>query len=214
VAIEYVHAITGGNLTFKWEDAAIVSEIHVGASVPDLLVQDLIDGARAAEASDQGRGYGQIARASGKQTLGTGVAVGITLELLGGWRVYSTKSSGVFTVLGGNLVKGDGSSPFRPNNLITYVNLLSAAATIVTSGGGGGGDGFNASDRTNLGEIKAVTDSIGSLEALVNAVWGGETGIRPALAEIKKGLENLKTTTSTILSQVRQILVDTVRKGK
>jgi hypothetical protein len=170
VAIEYVHSTAGGNITVKWIDVGITNEIHVGSAISDLLVQDLLNACRAAEGSSQGLAFGQIARASGKEILGTGVAVGITLELLGTWRIFSTKNSGVFTVLGGNAVKSDGSSPFRPNNQITYVNVLSAASTIVTTGGGGGGSDFTSNDRAALLEIHSGEAPI--VEAIRGGIFG------------------------------------------
>lgn len=153
MAIQYVHTIPDGTIIVKWQDGSIVQEIHVQDTISNLVVQDLLNACRAAEASLAGFAFPTIAAASGKEILGSGVTVGITLQLLGGWRVYSTKASGVFTILGGNLVKGDGSSPFRPNNLITYVNVLSASSTIVSTSGGGSGGGFTDSDRTRLVEI-------------------------------------------------------------
>lgn len=204
MAIEYVHTTPGGDITVKWLDGAITEEIHVENSINDLLVQDLLDAIRAAEDSIEGTTFGQIAAASGKETLGSGVTVGLTVQLLGDWKVYSTKSTGVFTVLGGNLVTEDGSSPFRPNNLITYVNVLSAAATIVTTEGGGGGDGFTSSDRTVLNGIEealaGVASDIADLETAVgtlgtdlNEVGGDVTGIATTLATLNLDLTFLKS---------------------
>lgn len=156
MAIQYVHTIPDGTITVKWMDTGISNEIHLQNTISYILIQDLINACRAAEASPQGVAFPSIASASGKETLGSGVAVGITLLLLGTWRVYSTKSSGDLTVLGGNLVKAGGASPFRSNPSVATFNILSASSTIVTTGGGGGGSFLDA-DRTKLAEIHAGT---------------------------------------------------------
>lgn len=185
MAIEYVHTIPDGTITVKWADTGLTYEIHLQNTIANILVQDLLNACRAAEASPQGSTYPSIASASGKEVLGAGVSVGITIQLLGNWRVYSTKSSGVFTVLGGNLVKPDGSSPFRPNNNITYVNVLSASSTIVTTGGGGGGSFLDA-DRTKLTEIHS----------------GGAPLVGAILDSIIDGLFTLKTAMKKILAVI------------
>lgn len=159
MAIEYVHTTPDGNITVKWVDAGITNEIHLQNTIADILVQDLLNACRAAEASPQGVAFDSMVSASGKETLGSGVSVGITLQLLGTWKLYSTKGSGVLTVLGGNLVKPDGSSPFRPNNNITHVNVLSASSTIVTTGGGGGSGGLTDEDRALITSNKATSET-------------------------------------------------------
>jgi hypothetical protein len=163
VAIEYVHEIAEGAITVKWLDGAIAHEIHVDATISTLLVQDLLNAIRAAEDTLDGITFGQIATADGKKSLGGGVYGMLTVELLGDWLVYSTKSTGVFRVTGGNLIRHDESDPFRPNNLITYLNIQSAAATIVSiEGGGGGGDGFTSADRAVLNGIEETLAGVAS----------------------------------------------------
>lgn len=215
MAIQFVHTTVNGDITVIWEDGAVVREIHIEDTITDLYVQDLVNAIRAAEESPQGMAFGSIALSEGKAYLGVGVYTGITLQLLGDWRIYSLRASGVFRVLGGNFLRLDGGDPFRPNLAITEFVIQSAAATIVTTeGGGGGGDGFNSSDRANLGDIKAVTDSIGSREELVDAIWQGEGGIRQALVDISKALETLKKSTSTILLHTRQLFLGDTRDSR
>jgi hypothetical protein len=169
VAIEYVHSTPDGNITVKWVDTGLTNEIHLADTITNLLVQDVLNACRAAEASIQGQGYPAIAAASGKESLGVGVTTGITVQLLGTWVIYTTKTTGVFRVLGGNLVKPDGSDIFRPNNAVSEVNIQSAAATLVTTGSGGG-DGFTSSDRTTLNATKTAVDGIASLLTAMNTI--------------------------------------------
>ncbi len=206
MAIEFTHSTVDGDITVKWQDGGDAHEIWVDAAISDLLVQDLVNACREAEESEVGAGFPQIARASGKDNLGPGVATGITLELLGDWRVYSQKTTGVFRVLGGNLIKGDGSDPFKPNNLITHINILSANSTIVQTGeGGGSGDGFGTNDREKLNAVHAVTEDLEGTDALVTAIWSGEGGIRGTLQGLLKTLKAVAASATTILQISRNI---------
>ena len=84
-----------------------------------------------------GMGYGQILEAFGKQDLGGGVQVGITVVLLENWKVKFADRPGLDTVSvrvsGGNLVGDAGHNPIEPS-LYTQVTLAnSSSATIATS---------------------------------------------------------------------------------
>lgn len=198
MAIEYVHEIAEGAITVKWLDGAITEEIHVEDTISTLLVQDLLNAIRAAEDTLDGISFGQIASADGKKSLGGGVYGMLTVELLGNWLVYSTKSTGVFRVTGGNLIRHDESDPFRPNNSITYLNIQSAAATIVSiEGGGGGGDGFTASDRAVLNGIEetlaGVASDLTQVGTDVDQIGTDLTAISTTLGSLNLDLTFLKS---------------------
>lgn len=116
------------------------NEINCSNDIDTLLVQDLNNVIREAEASPIGMCFDTICNTSGKEDLDVdnGVQVGITLELLGNWLVYSEKTSGRFRVTGGNLLRSDGEDPFKENTLVSYVNIQSAASTIVSVSSGSG----------------------------------------------------------------------------
>lgn len=153
----YLYYSTYGYLLFDF----LQEIIFVEDTIINLEVQEIINGIRSAEASIPGIGYAQIGDASGKENLSLAppVQTGITVQLLGNWRIYSERVSGVFRVLGGNLLRADGADPFQPNNFITYLNIQSAASTIVTTGGSSG-DGFTSNDRTMLQGVATDTTSI------------------------------------------------------
>lgn len=136
MTVEYVYTYTDGTMTFNFDDSIIETSL----SIDTLEIQDLVNGSREAEYSWTGMCFGKICNASGKEYLDTdnGVQVGITCVLLGDWKIHSQKISGVFRVLGGNLVQVSGGDPFLPNNLITYINILSASSTIVQVSTGSG----------------------------------------------------------------------------
>ena len=93
---------------------------------------------------------------TGKNYLDTdaGIQVGITVQLLGNWVIYSEKDSGVFRVLGGNLVQVGGGDPFAPNPDLTYVNILSAASTVVSVSSG---SGLSTEEHNKLMSVPSTT---------------------------------------------------------
>ncbi len=109
--------------------------IHVTAPQTEVLVQDLINAIRAAEGTPEGMAYGQIARASGKAPIGGGVAVGMTVELLGEWQLKFWAGDYVARVAGGNLVGGPAGDPVAFTPGVQVVLVQSASATIVNAGG-------------------------------------------------------------------------------
>lgn len=84
----------------------------------------------------------QIVKGSGKQALGGGVTVGITLELIDDWRLSFEARDGIeegggtilCTVSGGNLVATNtfGNNPIKPTAFTQVVIAQSSSATIAT----------------------------------------------------------------------------------
>ena len=109
--------------------------IEITEPQTEVVIQDLINSIREAEASEEGIHYGQIATASGKEVLGEGVAVGITVKLLGNWQLHFWVGNYIAKVSGGNLVGGPGDDPIAYTEGVQVLLLQSAAATIVTSDG-------------------------------------------------------------------------------
>lgn len=136
MAITYYISTVTGYVLFDLTN----QEINISSDYDTLEVQEINDVIREAEASSIGSVFSRICDTSGKEELDTdtGVSVGITLELLDNWVIYSEKTSGVFKVYGGNLLRSDGADPFKANTLITYVVVQSAASTIVSISSGSG----------------------------------------------------------------------------
>lgn len=135
----YTYNYTSGDLVFDFIDEIIYCE----NTITVLDMQGLINGIREAECSEIGIQFPSIAAASGKNNLdvSTGVQIGITIELLGDWRIYSEKNSGKFVATGGNLIQGGpnlGGDPFKENPLVNYISIQSAASTIVNVSTGSG----------------------------------------------------------------------------
>lgn len=107
--------------------------------LPDtnLDLQYLVDQTRDAEDnSEPGMAYGQILEAFGKQDLGGGVLVGITVVLLENWRVkFADRPPGdtvSVRISGGNLVGDAGHNPVAPSAYTQVTLANSSSATIAT----------------------------------------------------------------------------------
>lgn len=123
-----------GDLQFYWT----AQEIYVENTIDDLTAQELLDAIREVEDSPLGILNGKIADASGKTSLDASVQTSITLVLLEGWKVYSQKSSGFFSLKDGNIVRHDATTPFKANTNITYQQLLVQGGVITTVNSGSG----------------------------------------------------------------------------
>lgn len=113
--------------------------ITVESPQTTVTVQDLHDDIRLFEQLPQNLEEAQIANASGKQSLGGGVLVGITLELINNWRLAFAARPGpetvTCTVSGGNLVATNDYNN-NPIYATTYTQVIisqSSSATITAA---------------------------------------------------------------------------------
>lgn len=111
----------------------------INVPLPDVNVdlQFLLNSIRDAEDDiSPGMSYPKIADAFGKQDLGGGVLVGITVVLLDGWRVKFADRPGPSTVstsiTGGNFVGEAGANPVAPSEYTQVTTTQSSSATIIT----------------------------------------------------------------------------------
>lgn len=103
----------------------------------DVDVQDLYDACRQAEDSEIGIQYGKITNASGKESLGSGVSIGLTIELLG-WQLRFWSGNYVAKISGGNLVGGIAGDPVAYSPGVQVLLIQSAASTVVQISTGSG----------------------------------------------------------------------------
>jgi len=111
--------------------------IQVDAPQTTITIQDLLNQIRLYEELPINMDYGSLANASGKQALGGGSFVGITLELINDWRLAFEARPGPDTILctvaGGNLVATNqyNDNPIYPT-AFTQVNIAqSSSPTII-----------------------------------------------------------------------------------
>lgn len=111
--------------------------IQVDAPQTEVTCQDLLNQIRDYEELLINLDYGTIANAYGKQPLGGGSYVGITLELINNWRLSFEARSGptteLMTVSGGNLVAINdySNNPIYPTAFTQVVIAQSSSPTII-----------------------------------------------------------------------------------
>lgn len=112
--------------------------IGITEAQADVSVIGLLSDIREAEASLQGICYGAIASASGGESLGGSVSVGVTVALLDGWQVMFESGNYIAKISGGNLVGGLGGDPVAYSMGVQVLLLQSAASTVVLQSTGSG----------------------------------------------------------------------------
>ena len=111
--------------------------ITIEAPQTTISVQDLHDDIRLFEHLNQNLEESTIVNASGKQSLGGGVTVGITLELVNDWRLAFAARPGPetvnCTVTGGNLIATNqyDNNPIYPTAYTQVTITQSSSATII-----------------------------------------------------------------------------------
>jgi len=108
------------------------SLIEVISPQSEVTIQELINEIRTAEQSEEGVQYSKIADASGKASLGGGIAVGITVELLGNWQLKFWTGNYIAKISGGNLVGGPSDDPVAYSAGVQVLLIQAAASTVVT----------------------------------------------------------------------------------
>jgi len=122
------------NLTFFKLDRVI--QVDVGQT--EVTVQDLVNQIRDYEDELDFLDYAHIVNAYGKQDLGGGSQVGITMEIINDWRIqFESPGSGptiTVYIKGGNLVAINSYSdnPIKPSDYVTVIIAQSTAPSIVT----------------------------------------------------------------------------------
>lgn len=119
--------------------------INITSPQDTLICQDLIDAIRTEEASERGITYQQIATSSGKEDLGGGVYVGLTINLISPWQVKFWGGNYIAKISGGNLVGGILGDPVAYSAGVQVLLVQSASSTIVVTS-----DGLNAAQAALL----------------------------------------------------------------
>lgn len=145
-------------------------EQYIYVPAGDLNIQDLLNDIRQAEQSEVGILYPQIATASGKETLGGGVSIGMTLNLINWQLKFPDAPDMGYTVriYGGNLVGGVNGNTIAYSDGVQVLIVQSAASTIVTQSSG---SGLSAEQDTLLRQAVnyATSASLNSANAMTEA---------------------------------------------
>lgn len=142
--------------------------INITSPQDTLTCQELIDAIRTEEASASGIVYPQIATASGKESLGEGVYVGMTVNLIPPWQVKFWTGNYIAKVSGGNLVGGISGDPIAYSAGVQVLLVQSAASTVVVTS-----DGLNAA-QTALLQTAATESTKGRQMQTNKAIISGD----------------------------------------
>ena len=161
------------DITIDWT----VSPRIVEVPAPSLTVQDLYDTLRDKAALGEAMDDAEIIEGSGKDNLGEGVLVGLTIKLLNAKIKFEAQASPtVCTVLGGNLVavdeNGASMSPLEPSTNVSAVIAQSTSASLIE---GSGADPLAIADAV-WDELLTGHLTTSSFGALVNFLYGIEGG--------------------------------------
>jgi hypothetical protein len=122
--------------TFSFDEVNKVITVELPDT--EITVQQLINAIRDWEDELVNMDVAKIADASGKESLGGGLVVGITLNLLNDWQLKFADRPGPdfiqCTVKDGNLVGGIGGNPIKESAYTQVKLILSAAGTIAETG--------------------------------------------------------------------------------
>jgi len=114
----------------------LASKIDVDSGVADIDCATLYSAIKRAQASEEGIIYDRIGRGSGLNTLGPGVQVGLTVEVLGNWQLRFPAGNYIARIAGGNFIGGPGGDPIAYTAGVQTLLIQSAASTVVTMGAG------------------------------------------------------------------------------
>ncbi len=123
------------DLTVDWFSTPRI--ITIASPSTDITIQDLLDTCRELEDDLSNMVYDRLASAAGKEDLGGGVQVGITMTLLNAVLAFEARPGPTYAqcrVSGGNLVALDSSSiavsPIYPTAFTQILTTASSSATL------------------------------------------------------------------------------------
>lgn len=134
------------------------SQVVVDEGATDVDCAALYSAVKLAQASEEGIIYERIGKGSGLNSLGSGVQVGLTVELLGNWQLRFPAGNYVARVAGGNFIGGPGGDPIAYTAGVQTLLIQSAASTVVTLGGA-------------IPSIEDIAEVVPTPSEVADAVW-------------------------------------------
>lgn len=120
---------------FTFDFAGSIIAVDAGTNHIDCLA--LYHAIKIAQASEEGVAFSRIAAGSGLTEIAPGVRTGLTIVLLGDWRVKFPPGDYVATIDGGNLLGGPNADPLAASPGVTIILVQSNAATLIDVSGAG-----------------------------------------------------------------------------
>jgi len=126
-----------GDITVDWSVSPRI--ITVASPSTEIVIQDLHDTLRTLEAQSSGMDEAPIISSAGKESLGGGVAVGLTSTLLNAQLAFEARPGPTWVlckITGGNLVaKDSGGSDIDPRYPTAFVTVDRASSSSATTQG-------------------------------------------------------------------------------
>lgn len=135
-----------------------LSQVVVDEGATDVDCAALYSAVKLAQASEEGIIYERIGKGSGLNQLGSGVQVGLTVELLGNWQLRFPAGNYIARVAGGNFIGGPGGDPIAYTAGVQTLLIQSAASTVVTLGGA-------------IPSIEDIAEVVPTATEVADAVW-------------------------------------------
>lgn len=194
MAAGYVREVVGA-VTFQFDFENELINVDAGTDV--LQVTDLWTAIKRAQWTPRALVFDPIAAGGGLDGLGEvdgdEIESYLTVTMLGEWELRSLKTSGKFTVTGGNLIKSNGLDPFVDNPLITHFLFLSQAGTVARVAVG---SAVTPEDVTAIGaevEGRILSDGQAFPGARIDAAISTPKGLTAAQALVLARMDELLT---------------------
>jgi len=170
------------DISIFWSESPRIIEVAAPSAL--LRVQDLHDTLRNLAALPEAMDEDEIVDSSGKESLGSGVTVGLTVKLLNA-KVRFQNRSGPDTVqclvYDGTLVANDGSTPVAPSTYTSVVVMNQVGGVIATSSGDT--EAIAAGVWNRLESLISVPNSIGlRIKTLLDATVSSRAASGEAVA--------------------------------
>jgi len=160
----------------------------------EITIQNLINAIRDWEDELVNLEEASAASATGKQDLGAGVKVGITLELINNWRIQFEARDGPnyisCIVTGGNLVATNDydDNPIKPS-AFTQITIAQSSSATVSEGTGGG---LSDEEHSQLMESVALEGSVQSVAEKSDQIQADVRSTRRHVDNTKKEVDSTK----------------------
>ena len=131
-------------VTVNW--AASPRIITIPSPIVEVTIEDLNDTLQDIEDNEEGIAFPKLRDASGKEDLGGGVLVGLTVKLINAKVKFADRSAPwiICNVKDGNLLAVDANnvamSPIEPSSYVTVTKTSSTSAALIGGAGGGWDD--------------------------------------------------------------------------
>ncbi len=213
------------DVTVDW--AASPRIIWVAAPSIEITMQDLRDTLRSLEMSEEGILYAPLLESSGKQNLGGGVLVGLTIKLLNAKLAFEARLGPAWIVClltGGNCVAvdadGENMEVMHPTAFVSSARAASSSATLVGAGGAASPEDiadeiYNDPRLPSVPTVADIVDGVPSVSDIVDGVYADpRLPDVPEVTEIVNGIYADPRAINAEDLETRLVLIERILRNK